>query len=258
MNLEANSATKLSTVEIEEKFVVPYDIEKRLMQWGFVRQQCVEMTDWYYDTPSLQLLQQNVWLRCRQPEKCGDADDISRWQIKVGQQNDINPRDDLVTPATTVYAEHEGVPGLEKAVSYLSSPDNLVQRHECPTFLDDSAELFRDHTIPKVPNDMLSSQLVPLARIYTRRTSWLKKDPTIAVDLDETDFGHTVGEVEIVVEDDSRVDAARTQVREWAAKLQDPSDRTIEQSTAMGKLEYYLYLYRPNVYEVCLQSGVLG
>ncbi|GAX10389.1 thiamine-triphosphatase [Fistulifera solaris] len=257
MYLEAHSATKSSTIEIEEKFVVPCDIEKRLMQWGFARQHCMEMTDWYFDTPSLQLLQQNVWLRCRQPERNGVTDDISRWQIKIGQRTDSNPRDGSGASATTVYVEIEGVPALAKAVSYISSPMNSARCNECPNFLDVNSELMiRNHTIPKIPNDVLLSQLLPLARIYARRTSWSILDVT--VDLDETDFGHAVGEVEMVVEDETRVEAARSQVREWAAKLQDPASITVEPSVAMGKLEYYLYHYRPSVYEFCLQSGVLG
>ncbi|GAX20540.1 thiamine-triphosphatase [Fistulifera solaris] len=254
MKSEAIPATTSSTIEIEEKFVVPHDIEKRLMQWGFERQQCVEMTDWYFDTSSLQLLQKNMWLRCRQPEIHGDADDISQWQIKIGQQSKRNSRNDLGTPLMTVYVELEGISALEKAASCLSPPDIAAHGEGC--FIDDNSEMFRNHTIPKIPNNMLSSQLLPFARIYTRRTSWTFLD--VAVDLDETDFGHAVGEVEMVVEDETRVEAARTQVREWVAKLQDPAADTVEQAVAKGKLEYYLYHFRPNVYELCLQSGVLG
>lgn len=270
MNKKPNSSLKSSSIEVEEKFVVPRDIEERLRKWGFVRQQQFEMTDWYFDTPNLDLLQQNIWLRCRQPEmdqaNLRGEQDVSRWKIKIGQQhNNTMSLDGSVTPTTTVYIESEGLSALEKAAMYLQNPrDATIKFEQLDVLLQQNTSLFATRVVPRVPDLTASasfrSQLVPFARIFARRTSWRNVELNIQVDLDETDFGHAVGEVEMVVENETNVESARTKVREWVIRLQETSS-TVEESSpplAMGKLEYYLYHFRPQVYNVCIQCGVLG
>lgn len=260
------SPIKSSSFEVEKKFVVPANIEERLLQWEFVKHRQLDMTDWYFDTPSFELLQQNVWLRCRKLGHVNDKDEHNGgpWQIKIGQQqNSNNLRDDSAIP---VYVEMEGVPALEKAASYLYPSKGLVKAPGYPNSKDDDgSSFFAKYTVPQVPalpatDGSLASQLVPLARIFASRSSWMNTKLNIRVDLDETDFGHAVGEVEMVVEDEACVDSARTQVREWVTKLQESTvdSSSVSPISAMGKLEYYLYHYRPHVYRVCVECGVLG
>ena len=75
------------------------------------------------------------------------------------------------------------------------------------------------------------------------------------MDLDETDTGHSVGEVESVVQDASQVQEAKERVKELVAKLTDGNNSS--DGPAIGKLEDYLIKNRPGHYEACLKAGVL-
>jgi hypothetical protein len=114
--------------------------------------------------------------------------------------------------------------------------------------------------IPKIDNN---TQLYPFCRLETRRSSW-EVHPRessehvfsgLAVDLDETNTGHSVGEVEIVVDDDRQVNDAKRRIRALVAKLTEGEDS--HDGPAIGKLEHYLIYNRPDHYEACVHKGVI-
>jgi len=74
------------------------------------------------------------------------------------------------------------------------------------------------------------------------------------VDLDTSDFGYTVDEVEAIVEDEDDIEQAQAAARSLIAELIGDA---WSMSTAQGKLEYYLEKNRPDVYDMLMDCGVM-
>ena len=96
----------------------------------------------------------------------------------------------------------------------------------------------------------------------------------LVVDLDTTDFGYAVGEVEAVVQRPDQVPAARAAIAEFLdtllLRLYDNDDEEQDdenhdhgdgdqapKAAAVGKLEYYLQTRRPDVYQIMVEAGVV-
>jgi beta-mannanase len=119
----------------------------------------------------------------------------------------------------------------------------------------------------------------------------------MTIDLDTTDYGHAVGEVEIIVSNPNNINNAKERINQFVqllllqnnnfnitttnattnnktttttsmvnqSVLSSESESTIQQivssstptSTAIGKVEYYIQKYRPQLYNELIQSGVL-
>jgi len=101
---------------------------------------------------------------------------------------------------------------------------------------------------------------MPFAKILTQRSSWKvdeggseRKFRNLSVDLDATDYGYAVGEVEAVVKDELEVENARNEIQELIQAICNGDSET----KAVGKLEYYLQAKRPEVFQICIDSGVL-
>jgi hypothetical protein len=75
----------------------------------------------------------------------------------------------------------------------------------------------------------------------------------LTVDLDRTDFGYRVGEVEIVVSDRQDVDAAWQDIATFLKEL-IPTSNDVDQEP-LGKLELYLMKHRLDFYRACVQGG---
>jgi hypothetical protein len=102
--------------------------------------------------------------------------------------------------------------------------------------------------------------LQPFARIGSFRSTWkhTTKWEKVVVDLDGTDFGHTVGEVEVVLDHDGDEEMRHAQdlIREIIAKLNEDEDEN-HSEPVLGKLETYLIANRPEVYRACIESGTM-
>eukprot|EP00521_Asterionellopsis_glacialis_P013434 CAMPEP_0195307806 /NCGR_PEP_ID=MMETSP0707-20130614/37902_1 /TAXON_ID=33640 /ORGANISM="Asterionellopsis glacialis, Strain CCMP134" /LENGTH=561 /DNA_ID=CAMNT_0040372059 /DNA_START=301 /DNA_END=1987 /DNA_ORIENTATION=- len=149
--------------------------------------------------------------------------------------------------------EIEGLNGFNMALSALPSTSSAEAN------VDDLPTRFDGLTIPPLP---VSCALVPFARIETRRSTWYFPETTdnssepfhdLIVDLDGTNFGHMVGEVEAVVYDEKDVPGARERIAKLIAEITEN-----ESAIGVGKLEYYLMKNEPKLYEACLKSGVIS
>jgi hypothetical protein len=225
-------------LEVETKFAVldGDEIEEKLLNLGMIKENDKTMVDWYFDLPAPNwiLTPQDCWLRFRETPKG------SSWQLKRGRNHE---------GGATVYEEFEGMDAIEIALSilpkYNDSIDLPITESDCDSY-----------QVPKFPDP---SNLVPFARIETRRSSWEPKDKNspytgLIVDLDGTDFGYTVGEVETVVNSEEDVEAARQRVSQFVNFLA-PDSAVTGDSPAIGKLEYYMVLNRQDQYEACVHSG---
>lgn len=230
------------SLEVEQKFQLSdlQNLESRLKLLGFVPSGRVLFVDWYFDTARSDLSLQDYWLRFR--EKAGEE---GNWELKRGSGHNSS---------STVYEEIEGQDAVSIALSMISVDECTAPTYEIPSFEGFDAPQFAglENEIP----------LYPFCRIETSRSRWETNltDPDnaylgLVVDLDETNTGHAVGEVEMVVEDASRVADAKRRVQELVAKLiegVEPPD-----SPAVGKLEHFLMTQRPDHYAACVRSGVI-
>jgi thiamine-triphosphatase len=233
-------------IEVEQKFTMANAGPQVLEDLGFAPRSKtpVVMTDWYFDDDNFSLLRRDCWLRHR--ALVSDSTDETTttttrthgsWQLKVGSGGSGS--------RTTVYTEIEGREAVEEALSNLDSFKGKVPNLP--------AALLSDRTTPALPN----SSLTAFARIGTIRSSWTRTDElfrSINIDLDSTDFGYAVGEVEIEVSDPTLVERARERVQEVVRAI---SGSPKEGEKTMGKLEYYLVHQRPDVYQIAVECNVI-
>jgi hypothetical protein len=111
--------------------------------------------------------------------------------------------------------------------------------------------------VPDLPNP--SCGLEPFCRLETNRTTW--KYPhgdstSLTVDLDRSNYGYMVGEVELVVDTKECVDEAQSRIDEFIRKL--IPEETADSPPAIGKLEHYLMFHRPEHYRACIKSGSIA
>jgi thiamine-triphosphatase len=257
--------TTTTTLEVEQKFALLdrnlEDIKARLGQAGFELETVKEMVDWYFDVEGSVLTRHDCWLRYRQLLS-SDAHQTGQWELKRGQPRTIQSKDktgSTESNSLTVYEEIEGAAAETTACSVLSdfnfSPtSSSSSSSSTPNTTATSTGNFQDHIVPQL--GVSNTGLEPFARIVTQRSSWKSTDKcnweNLSVDLDTTDFGYAVGEVERVVHKQEDVEAARTQVQALIAELCDGVS-----DPAVGKLEYFLKRNRPDIYHACVESGTI-
>jgi thiamine-triphosphatase len=223
-------------LEVEQKFALDNgtNVEARLMELGFSKKGEIDMVDWYFDLPAPHwvLTPKDNWLRCRETEK------TCSWQLKRGRQH---------KDGATVYEELEGEEAIEASVSML--------KHVDPVTTIPPDESYQGHVVPQLPRP---TGLVPFARIETHRCSWSYSGESdsltgLVVDLDGTQYGYMVGEIEALVDNDSEIALARERIASLFQKL------VPEQCTFLhipiGKLEHFLIRNCPDHYKACVEGG---
>eukprot|EP01135_Chromosphaera_perkinsii_P002289 Nk52_evm75s221 gene=Nk52_evmTU75s221 len=150
--------------EIERKFTLPCgleELEQRLLDKGFAFKSKKVFRDQYFDTYAFSLLYKDHWLRLREG-------DLELKAPMSGVQVDLSPTDC-----------YEEITDFEIIVN------RLFEGLEIPrTEINNETELF----------DSLNLQC--FADITTTRVTY-KKD-NVSVDLDKTDTGKTLGEIELM------------------------------------------------------------
>ncbi|XP_077503113.1 thiamine-triphosphatase-like [Amblyomma americanum] len=202
--------------EVERKFKVPPDIEQRLLSLGAELVSQKAFVDTYYDTEDCSLCLRDHWLRLRSEKNA--------WELKYRRKEDAS------CGAATAYREEQGDVRILETLRALLPEAGLEK----------GATQVRD----LVANETLRE----LAVIKTVRRTF--KMPTNAVvDIDETDWGLSVGEIEIVLhEADAEalagaVQNATAEIAQLAAQLGVQDGPPPE-----GKVESYLRLQRPALY----------
>ncbi|CAJ1908609.1 unnamed protein product [Cylindrotheca closterium] len=228
--------------EVEEKFQLSEasKVESRLKELGFVPKKQAEFVDWYFDTEKNELSLQDCWLRFR-----GTSNVDGDWELKKAHGE---------STSTTVYEEIAG----EEAIS--ATKTILVERG-C-NIGEQRADDDNNFEAPPLPNFASDLPLRAFCRLETKRSSWqLDKEWStqthagLSVDLDVTNTGYSVGEVEMVVDDKDKIKDANKRVQLLIAELTKGSAPC--EGPATGKLEQFLMIHRPNHYEDCLEAGVI-
>lgn len=266
----------------------------------------IQFMDWYFDTSppdNMTFCTQDCWLRYRSlapkvPSSSSSSsgghldsqnlNEASSWELKIGKvfptttstttTNNKAPRSNSLT---TVYQELTGLDAIQKAVSMLKKR----QESGSDTHHVDTEEIIHQmdgYDIPNIPQSLQAYGIQPFARIQTTRFQW-KMDSslslekgwtntefwnTVKVDMDLTDFGYAVGEVEAIVHSIDQVNHAKEVIEHIVSQITS-ADRTArkneygemvvdaEEAPVLGKLETYLMHNQPQVYSVCVGAGVM-
>ena len=244
-------------LEVEEKFIISSmeDIEQQLKKNGFSERKKVEFTDVYYDIPQqfYPLSLNDYWLRYRY-ENNNKSSSSGIWQLKCRIPSTTNNDNNHVTTTTTVYQEYQGDEALERICIFLQNINNeknddddggLLSKEQLDTLMDCPTNI--------LPMELVKSNVQAFAKFTTIRSSWNQDTTTMSVDLDGTDFGHVVGEVEMIVSKEEDIPMAKQKIQQLLQTLEISSDN----NSAAGKLETYLQKYNPTHYNACHQAGIL-
>lgn len=202
--------------EVERKFKVPPDIEQRLRAFGASHVSTKTFVDSYYDTEDQSLCQRDFWLRLRSEK--------NSWELKYRR------KDDASCGSAVAYREESGDARI------LATLRELLPELELGPGATDV-------------NDLVANKaLQELAVIQTVRRTY-KVPGNALVDLDETDWGFAVGEIEVVLSETDEasmpaaLEKATAEIASLAAQL-----GVAEGPPAEGKMESYLRLRRPALY----------
>ena len=264
----------MKAIEVETKFRIDStnsdkddssgDVKDRLRSLGFVPCQSVRFVDHYYDEETtLSLSLRDTWLRFR-----ATSADSGQWQLKRGK----NVKASNSTAA--VYEELEGEDAISEVMKILKEQITIEKRSESVVENPETSKLPNYFKYPpKIPStDPKSKSLKAFCSLETSRETYEwsgtgnsndRNDDQgissrdlkgIKVDLDQTNLGYAVGEVEKVVHEESEVHQANEQISAIIDQILEGKPR---QDPPCGKLESYLKIHRPDHYRKLLEKGVL-
>ena len=198
------NTSKTQNIEVERKFLVPDNYHDRLISHGFRLEQEFDevLVDKYFDTHKHHLLKEDFWLRQRN----GD------WELKypVGTRS----RDGK---GSTIYHETSCVddimlkiqPILEMAGTFLK----LLIFYKKNRYIGIEF-LILDKSFIDLINEKI---LEPFAHLETRRKNYNKDDLNVVIDA--TDWGHIVGEIEVMVTDQQQIAEASKRIEDLGKEL---------------------------------------
>eukprot|EP00591_Stephanopyxis_turris_P006556 CAMPEP_0195509826 /NCGR_PEP_ID=MMETSP0794_2-20130614/2651_1 /TAXON_ID=515487 /ORGANISM="Stephanopyxis turris, Strain CCMP 815" /LENGTH=300 /DNA_ID=CAMNT_0040637133 /DNA_START=222 /DNA_END=1124 /DNA_ORIENTATION=+ len=280
-----NNNNKPMEIEVEQKFILSSassvsSIVMKLASLGFERVGPTErFTDWYFDleSPLWCLTPNDYWFRYRDYHSDDDANEssndkkkkTSEWQLKRRPLSMM--RDNNKPAAATVFEEINGEEAIQTVIDFCLTANNA--KNETNGFLG-AANTEKDNILTKgygiCPSIHMLPQdcgLIPFAKFETRRTSWAIMSAAgiddsstssdhdgLTVDLDGTDFGFMVGEVETIVNEETGIEEAKGRIARLVGEIAggvDDNDRELMH----GKLTTYMMRHRRDQYEACVKAG---
>lgn len=257
-------------LELEQKFQVSLETTDCLKELGFEKFKERNMVDWYFDFPKFPLMRRDTWLRYRH---LVDSLHNGQWQLKSGSGNQKSEQE----PTTTIYKEIAGDEALWQVRDLLQENNQVAEEASNPENINLDEGEYEGCTIP-IPTIDLPG-LTPFARIVTQRSSWKSASnhfEHLTVDLDQTNFGYNVGEVEMLVPGDTREEdylvlqnaknkiqalidqlAICTLARQNQDMLAESVSSTRKVSYTKGKLEYFLEYQKPLIYAIMVDAGLV-
>ena len=193
-------------IEVERKFVLGRDSDSKLQGQGAKLLNKCSFTDVYYDTSDYRLTTNDHWLRKRN----------NQWQLKCP------PEARRGDTSCTQYAEYDNENTILKALQVLldKEPPPLPSQPPAASGLPSVTGTSTSTSTSGYSNLqglVQKASLNEFAQYTTHRKTYVLDGFTI--DLDLTDFGFQVGEIEVVVADESRITEALHQIDELAVKL---------------------------------------
>jgi len=184
----------------------------------------------YYDTSFYDLSTKDIWLRQRELS----------WECKVPTKLAREfPETSMATSPTGLQAEIvDQYVELENEAGII---DFLVNK---------SIASYPSHFTEKKMHQFIShNNMFEFAKIESHRRKFLLREFTI--DLDMTDFGYGIGEVELMVSSQDEVELAKKKIQQFCSEM----GFTVG---VRGKVLEYLYRNSPQHFNALLQSGLVG
>ena len=97
--------------------------------------------------------------------------------------------------------------------------------------------------------DLIRANLAPFATITTTRKKFQKGE--FHLDFDATDSGFSVGEVEVMVENESQMDEALNRIKSFAL------EHGLELVPVLGKVPDYIRKHNPKHFQFLIDKGVI-
>ncbi|XP_034718567.1 thiamine-triphosphatase isoform X4 [Etheostoma cragini] len=220
------------SVEVERKFVCNADTLKTLEKIGVClgqRQFC----DQYFDTPTFKLTLRDLWLRKR--KEC--------WELKcptaVNEEKETSGERSKAAALCSRYKEITNLPEIQLRVKEVLKDVCEDRETETSRSQEDEAWLSR-------------MNLVCFAEFTTMRRSFTVEEEGVQIDLDQADFGYSVGEIEVLVPEGGDVPSALEKIKRTADMLGLTGDQRVE-----GKMSVYLKRNYPEHYAKLLSEHVL-
>lgn len=173
-----------------------------------------QFQDQYFDSPDFILTLKDFWLRCRE----------GLWELKCPAVLGSKPVNETETLCTR-YKEITSFPLVQSEVRRIikehtaeGSESNSSEREQ----IDKVRENEDTDSCPaderKWPTDL---NLVCFAEFKTERRSYTleREDGAVRVDLDKADFGYCVGEIEVLVPEESDINEALRRIAKIAEEL---------------------------------------
>ncbi|XP_006835486.1 PREDICTED: thiamine-triphosphatase [Chrysochloris asiatica] len=205
-------------IEVERKFIPGPGTEERLQELGGTLEHRITFRDSYYDTPELSLMKADHWLRQREG---------SGWEFKC-------PVAAGVSGPHTEYLELTAEPAIVAQLCEVLGAEGLGAGG--------------------MTDALRSLGLQEVASFVTKRSAWklvhfgAEEELPLRVDLDSADFGYTVGEVEVLVQEKADVPSALEKIHSLSSLLGVPT-----RETPPAKLIVYLQRFRPQDYDLLLE-----
>lgn len=175
----SSKVTPFQPVEVERKFKVTADTKIKLVEIGAELHKEKVFLDKYYDNPNYSLTLKDCWLRQRNES----------WELKV-----VNGQ------FTKLASQYQEITETNEIADFLVNHFHRL----------DLKGLAVDLVIKKL-------DLQPFVEYTTTRQTYFL--PECIIDLDLTDFGYQVGEIEVMATDKSQIPRALETITSVAGKL---------------------------------------
>ncbi|XP_052061109.1 uncharacterized protein LOC127701283 isoform X2 [Mytilus californianus] len=178
-----DSMPQMKQIEVERKFRIFSDCRQKLMDMGAVMAKENKFSDKYFDDIRYKMTLSDSWLRQRN----------GRWEFKIPPRH---------------MSKKDSSPQLLEITS-----ETEIMKHLCKLY--NYSKSVEDITLDQLMNELSLDIFATFTTI--RQTYYL---PNCTVELDIADFGFEVGEIEVVVSDESRITDALNIIDEVAKKLE--------------------------------------
>lgn len=202
-------------IEVESKF--EYDANDTRLQRLISESsplETVKYDDTYFDTPTYELTKRDIWFRLRN----------NNLELKVPLQNSI---------AHDCYEEITNWEGIR---NYLN---NLLNEKCFENVAQDVKQFLKQFY-----------NMDPFAKILSKRKSYMHDK--FRIDLDETDFGFNIGEIELMVDNENKIEEAKSQIDTLAERF----GIQVSGHHTRGKLGEYISRFNSEQYVVLTEAGL--
>ncbi|XP_057679819.1 thiamine-triphosphatase [Corythoichthys intestinalis] len=227
------------SIEVERKFVCDAKSLKVLEEIGVCAGQC-QFQDRYFDTPQFDLTLRDFWLRQRKgcwELKCplAPVKGASATPGEPSRADTLCTRYKEITNVADIHLK------LKEVLKDIFKNEEILMTESCQTLIDHQNEFWAS-----------AMNLVCFAEFTTVRRTFTFEGEGVHVDLDEADFGYSVGEIEVLLPEGGDMQAALDKIERTAKKLGVTGDQGVD-----GKMSVYLQRNYPAHYARLLSQNIL-